>query len=142
MAPAANRGLFGAYGTEIHERAAHRRIFVYFERPDRVRERYERGDGVTMPLPTQRTRKVRATVGGAALAALMGVSACAAGSQSQSQESLAGACQVTKCICADTSTMFWQAAQTVPIEWQPNGAASCPPGYALVRMPEEKKKKR
>ncbi len=95
-----------------------------------------------MPWSARMTRRTRAPMGIAALAALMGVSACAAGSQSQSQASLAGACQMTKCVCADTSTVFWQAAKTVPIEWKRKGGASCPPGYALVRTPEEKKKKR
>jgi hypothetical protein len=46
---------------------------------------------------------------------------------------------MTKCVCADASAMFWQAAETVPIEWQPNGDASCPSGYALVRVKDEKK---
>jgi hypothetical protein len=87
------------------------------------------------------TGKTRATLRIAALAALAGVSACSAGSQSQSQSSLAGACQVTQCICADTATLFWQAAKTVPIEWQRNGNASCPPGFALVRVEEDNKKK-
>ena len=49
---------------------------------------------------------------------------------------------MTKCICADRSAMFWQAADTVPIEWLRNGSASCPPGYALVRVEDDKKKKR
>lgn len=76
----------------------------------------------------------------AALAALTLAAACTA--EGQSTPNLAGACQVTKCVCAEKTTMFWQAADTVPIEWQQNGNASCPPGFALVRVKEDKKKKK
>jgi hypothetical protein len=68
------------------------------------------------------------------------VAACSAGSQSK--PNLAGACQVTPCVCADASAMFWQAAETVPIQWRQNGDASCPPGYALVRSDEDKNKQK
>ncbi len=95
-----------------------------------------------MPSSTHKAGKTRATLRIAALAALAGVSACSAGSQSQSHSSLAGACQMTKCVCADTATPFWQAAKIVPIEWQRNGNASCPPGFALVRVEEDKNKKK
>jgi hypothetical protein len=74
-------------------------------------------------------------IAGVAILAVAG--ACTAGSQTT--PNLAGACQMTKCVCADASAMFWQAAETVPIEWQPNGDASCPSGYALVRVKDEKK---
>jgi len=74
------------------------------------------------------------------LATLAVFTGCSAGTQSQS--SLAGACQMTKCICSDISAPFWLANDTAPIEWQPNGDASCPPGFELVRVEEDKKKRR
>lgn len=84
--------------------------------------------------------KRHATMTLAGLATLSVAAACSAGSQSTAN--LAGACQMTKCVCADTSALFWQAAETVPIEWRRNGDAACPPGYALVRVPPDPKKKR
>ena len=93
-----------------------------------------------MPTPTQMTRKPLSTLKAAGLTTLMLVAACSA--ESQSKPNLAGACQMTPCVCADTSTLFWQAAETVPIQWQRNGDASCPPGYALVRSDEDKNKKK
>ncbi len=84
------------------------------------------------------TRKRRAIMTLAGLATVTLAAACSAGSQSSAN--LAGACQMTPCLCADASAVFWQAAKTVPIEWQRDGDASCPPGYALVRAPEDKSK--
>lgn len=93
-----------------------------------------------MEMSTHLTRRARAVfiIGG--LAALAVVTGCSAGTQSQA--SLAGACQMTKCICSDTSAPFWLANDTAPVEWQRNGDALCPPGFELVRVEVEKKKKR
>jgi hypothetical protein len=60
----------------------------------------------------------------------------------QTTESLAGACQLVPCVCADTKALFWQTAKTVPLLWKENGEAYCPPDYALLRVPKDKKKKR
>lgn len=49
---------------------------------------------------------------------------------------------MTKCICSNTSAPFWLSNDTAPIEWQKDGNAACPPGYALVRDEEDKNKKK
>lgn len=63
------------------------------------------------------------------LLSLFWLGGCASGDRSQPQ--LAKACQFKACVCADEGAMFWQAAATVPLVWQPNGDAGCAPGYGL-----------
>lgn len=67
-----------------------------------------------------------------AVLALQILSACA-GMGSQAEPPLSHVCQFRECVCADANAMFWQIAETTPIQWRENGDASCSPGYELKR---------
>ncbi|MGF1640132.1 MAG: hypothetical protein ACFCUO_04210 [Rhodospirillales bacterium] len=74
----------------------------------------------------------------AAVVLAAALAGCAA--DREASPALAGACQFKPCVCADTRALFWQAADTVPPLWRENGEPYCPPDFALVRVPEKKKR--
>lgn len=72
-----------------------------------------------------------------AAAAVVMLSGCA-GDRGGAEPNLGAACQLKACACEKTDTPFWQSAETVPLEWQKDGSATCPAGYALRRIDEKK----
>lgn len=72
-----------------------------------------------------------------AAAALALLSGCAGGAGS-GEPNLGDACQLTPCACEKADTPFWQRAETVPLEWQADGSATCPAGYVLRRTDAKK----
>lgn len=77
-----------------------------------------------------------------AAAAVALLSGCAGdrggGDGGADRPNLGGACQLKACACEKMDTPFWQRAETVPLEWQKDGSATCPAGYALRRTGAEK----
>jgi hypothetical protein len=56
------------------------------------------------------------------------------GSQPSPPRDLAGTCQFRTCVCARDGNLHAYTSDTRPVEWQLDGAASCPAGYSL-RLP-------
>lgn len=48
-----------------------------------------------------------------------------------SQERLALACEVKKCRCVVQEKSMFSPARYAPVQWQPDGSASCPEGQYL-----------
>ena len=88
------------------------------------------------------TTRGSAAAKGTLLTVLLALVLVACSAERETKPSLAGACQLGPCVCADTKALFWQTANTVPLLWRENGDAYCPPDYALLRVPKKKKKKR
>ncbi|MBK8907928.1 MAG: hypothetical protein IPM60_08480 [Rhodospirillales bacterium] len=72
-----------------------------------------------------------------AAAALALLGGCAGGPGS-AEPNLGAACQLKPCACEKIDTPFWKRAETVPLEWQADGSATCPAGYVLRRTDAEK----
>ena len=87
------------------------------------------------------TTRGSAAAKGALLAVLLALVLVACSAERETNSSLAGACQLGPCVCADTKALFWQTAKTVPLLWRENGEAYCPPDHALLRVPKKKKKR-
>jgi len=67
---------------------------------------------------------------GLLLGLALGLLGCASEVEKQSTK-LSLACEVTKCDCAsDFMTLF----DSQPVQWKPDGSASCPEGYHLRRL--------
>lgn len=58
-----------------------------------------------------------------------GVAACAP--TAQSQERLALACEVKKCRCVIQAASMFAIARYAPVQWKPDGSASCAEGQYL-----------
>jgi hypothetical protein len=58
------------------------------------------------------------------------VAGCAAAAEKENAK-LSLACQMSRCECAhDVMALF----DTQPVQWKPDGSASCPEGYHLRRL--------
>jgi hypothetical protein len=87
------------------------------------------------------TKRKSAAAGGLSLGFFLAFLLVGCSAERQTTGSLGGACQLGPCVCADTKALFWQTAKTVPLLWKENGEAYCPPDYALLRVPKDKKKR-
>ena len=56
---------------------------------------------------------------------------CTAPEGRGSNERLAGACQVRRCVCGPEGWSSFMASGGVQVLWRENGDAYCPPGYKL-----------
>lgn len=63
--------------------------------------------------------------------ALAAVLVFAATACSTNKDRLAGACQVKRCVCAESSWSPAAAGGGSPVVWQSDGTASCPEGLEL-----------
>ena len=64
------------------------------------------------------------------------VAACLPRRTIEDQSRLALACEMMKCRCVALERSPFRKVETRPVQWRPDGSASCPEGFYLER-PED-----